>query len=325
MLISVLSSLEMTPCSLTKSTIASWWLLLLLLTTGVVEAFFVARVPTAPAAAVTPATRSPHNYYFTTANHRHLRHNKLELCSSGAGQEEGGGGGGGDGGGGGVGRRGILQTLVGSAMSMAVGDLMLNTAVTAVTGGGSSVVSGASGLYERVLSFGTKYRGVGAVASEELTAFVAAQKIAASTPEIRAWLAAQRRLQLIQKAASMATSTAAATATTRRAAGGIVEEGLMAVATTTAVKNVVSSTATNIGVNSSCATTLEAAALDRSESLLLASSNDKNLTITTAKVSTAAVTEEFTCLAASATDDTNIATDAIFSSSSSIQPDDKDQ
>jgi len=199
--------------------------------------------------------------------------------------------------------------LVGSAMSMAAGDLMLNAAVSAVQGGGGVVAAGAGGLYERVIAFGAKYRGAGAVASEELTAWVAAQKVVAGTPEIRAWLAAQRKLQVMRNAATMATSTAAA-ATSRRAAGGVVEEGLMAAATATAAKGALSSTATNIGT-SATAPSLEATGsakdeLDSSEeTLLLSSSNNKNLTITT---TSAAVAEECSRLASSATNDANATT-----------------
>lgn len=142
----------------------------------------------------------------------------------------------------GVGRRGTLMTLLGGAVSFAAGDLALNAAVKATGVAGNAVVTAGGGLYERVLAFGNKYRGA-AIASEELTAWIATQKVAL-TPEIRSWLAAQKRLQLVRKTA-MATAAASRAKTTTRAAvigggggGGVVEEGILAAAATAAVKSI---------------------------------------------------------------------------------------
>jgi hypothetical protein len=141
----------------------------------------------------------------------------------------------------GVGRRGTLMTLLGGAVSFAAGDLALYAAAVKATGvAGNAVVTAGGGLYERVLAFGNKYRGA-AIASEELTAWIATQKVAL-TPEIRSWLAAQKRLQLVRKTA-MATAAASRAKTTTRAAvigggGGVVEEGILAAAATAAVKSI---------------------------------------------------------------------------------------
>jgi hypothetical protein len=141
----------------------------------------------------------------------------------------------------GVGRRGTLMTLLGGAVSFAAGDLALNAAVKVTGVAGNAVVTAGGGLYERVLAFGNKYRGA-AIASEELTAWTATQKVAL-TPEIRSWLAAQKRLQLVRKTA-MATAAASRAKTTARAAvirgggGGVVEEGILAAAATAAVKSI---------------------------------------------------------------------------------------
>lgn len=139
-----------------------------------------------------------------------------------------------------VGRRGTLMTLLGGAVSFAAGDLALNAAVKATGVAGNAIVTAGGGLYERVLAFGNKYRGA-AIASEELTAWIATQKVAL-TPEIRSWLAAQKRLQLVRKTA-MATAAATRAKTTTRAAvvgggGGVVEEGVLAAAATAAVKSI---------------------------------------------------------------------------------------
>jgi hypothetical protein len=119
--------------------------------------------------------------------------------------------------------------------------LALNAAVKATGVAGNAVVTAGGGLYEQVLAFGNKYRGA-AIASEELTAWIATQKVAL-TPEIRSWLAAQKRLQLVRKTA-MATAAASRAKTTTRAAviggggGGVVEEGILAAAATAAVKSI---------------------------------------------------------------------------------------
>jgi hypothetical protein len=127
-------------------------------------------------------------------------------------------------------------------VSFAAGDLALNAAVKATGVAGNAVVTAGGGLYEQVLAFGNKYRGA-AIASEELTAWIATQKVAL-TPEIRSWLAAQKRLQLVRKTA-MATAAASRAKTTTRAAvigggggGGVVEEGILAAAATAAVKSI---------------------------------------------------------------------------------------
>ena len=54
----------------------------------------------------------------------------------------------------------------------------------------------------------------------------------ASTPEIQAWLAAQKKLQtmFVRKSVTATSSTIAATAAKRTARGGILEEGLLAAA-----------------------------------------------------------------------------------------------
>lgn len=119
------------------------------------------------------------------------------------------------------------MNLLGTAASFAMGDVVLKAATGAAA-------AGASGLYERVLAFGNQYRG-SAIASEELTAWIATQNVA-TTPEITAWLAAQRKLQMARK------TTMAATAALSRGAkgsavveGGILEEGILAAAATAAV------------------------------------------------------------------------------------------
>ena len=110
---------------------------------------------------------------------------------------------------------------------MAATDILLNTAITTV-----STNPLTAGLYQRILTFGSKYSGVGAVASTDLTAWVASQEAVASTPEIQAWLAAQKKLQtmFIRKSVTTTSSTLAATAAKRTARGGIIEEGLLAAA-----------------------------------------------------------------------------------------------
>jgi len=124
--------------------------------------------------------------------------------------------------------RGILKSLIGGTISMATTDLLLNTAITTVSNNPLT-----AGLYQRILAFGSKYSGAGAVASTDLTAWVASQEAVASTPEIQAWLAAQKKLQtmFIRKSFTTTSSTLAATAAAKRTArGGILEEGLLAAA-----------------------------------------------------------------------------------------------
>lgn len=136
-----------------------------------------------------------------------------------------------------VGRRGTLTTLLGTAASFAMGDVVLNAATKATGAASSAVVSAGSGLYERVLAFG-KARGGAAIASEELTTWIASQGVAA-TPEITAWLAAQRKLQLVRKSTMAATAALSRAKTTKRAAaagGSVLEEGMLAAAATAAVK-----------------------------------------------------------------------------------------
>jgi len=139
----------------------------------------------------------------------------------------------------GVDRRGSIMTLLGTAASIAMGDVVLNTAVKATGAAGSAAMTAGSGLYDRVLAFGNRYRGA-AVASEELTTWIATQKVAA-TPEIRAWLAAQRKLQMARKTTMAATAALTRAKNTKRAAtvagSGILEEGLLAGAATAAVKS----------------------------------------------------------------------------------------
>ena len=222
----------------------------------------------------------------------------------------------------GVGRRGTLLTLAGSALSFAVGDLVLNAAVTAAGG----AVAAGSGMYERVLAFGNRYKGTGAIASEELMAWVSAQKVAA-TPEIRAWLAAQRRLQMFRKTAVAA--TAAATRTRAAVAtGGVVEEGMLArAAAATAAANVMSSTndnSTTAAREAATTTSLEAttgsANEEDSETLYaLSSSNALNLTVTTTCTTSTAAEESSHLLASTTTcTDTNDVAGTLLSSSPSI-------
>mmetsp|Transcript_28134 Transcript_28134/g.67766 ORF Transcript_28134/g.67766 Transcript_28134/m.67766 type:complete len:172 (+) Transcript_28134:289-804(+) len=128
-------------------------------------------------------------------------------------------------------------------------DAIINTALSAAQNGSGAVTA----LYCRVLSFGKTSQGAGAIASEDLMAWVGAQKSVATTPEIQAWLLAQRELQSLRKAGTMVTaataSTTAARASRRAAsrvatAGGITEEGIMAAAVGTTVGKVIESTGT---------------------------------------------------------------------------------
>ena len=136
-----------------------------------------------------------------------------------------------------VGRRGTLMTLLGTAASFAMGDVVLNAAVKATGAASTAVMSAGGGLYERVLAFGNA-RGGAAIASEELTTWIASQGVAA-TPEITAWLAAQRKLQLVRKSTMAATAALSRAKTTKRAAaagGSMLEEGLLVAAATAAAK-----------------------------------------------------------------------------------------
>ena len=139
----------------------------------------------------------------------------------------------------GVDRRGTLITLLGGFASFAAGDALLNVAVKASGAAGTAVVAAGGGLYERVIAFGQKYRGA-AVASEELTTWIASQSVAA-TPEIRAWLSAQRELQKIRKATAAATAVLSRTKTARKATalgGSVLEEGMLTAAAAAAVKSI---------------------------------------------------------------------------------------
>ena len=151
-----------------------------------------------------------------------------------------------------VGRRGTLLTLLSTAASFALGDVVLNTAVKVTTGGSvSSALLLSTGtsrrLYERVLSFG-RARGGPAIASEELTTWIASQSRVAATPEITAWLAAQKKLQMLRKGSSALAATATeamsrvkrtqqtTTAAAAVAGGSVLEEGMLTAAATAAVK-----------------------------------------------------------------------------------------
>lgn len=153
-------------------------------------------------------------------------------------------------------RRGTIMTLLGTAVSFAAGDVVFNTAIKATGAAGTAVVATGGGLYERVIAFGNKYRGA-AIASEELTTWIAAQNVAA-TPEIRAWLAGQRRLQMVRKTTVAATAAVTRAKTTKRAAaaagGGILEEGILAAAAT-AVARVISASSKRDDTAGTAATT----------------------------------------------------------------------
>ena len=140
-----------------------------------------------------------------------------------------------------LGRRGILKTLLGGALSMAATDTLMNAAIASIS---NNPLITSSALYRRILSFGSKYSNAGAVASTDLTAFVASQK--GHIPEIQAWLAAQQKLQTVYFLRTAAASSSTATATTMAAArrvkqttrgGGIVEE-VLTVATAIKAGNV---------------------------------------------------------------------------------------
>ena len=139
----------------------------------------------------------------------------------------------------GVDRRGTLMALLGGFASFAAGDALLNVAVKASGAAGTAVVAAGGGLYERVIAFGQKYRGA-AVASEDLTTWIASQTVAA-TPEIRAWLSAQRELQKIRKATAAATAVLSRTKTAKKATAlgsGVLEEGMLTAAAAAAVKSI---------------------------------------------------------------------------------------
>ena len=123
---------------------------------------------------------------------------------------------------------------------MAATDTLMNAAIASIS---NNPLITSSALYRRILSFGSKYSNAGAVASTDLTAFVASQK--GHIPEIQAWLAAQQKLQTVFLRTA-ATSSSTATATTMAAArrmkqttrgGGIVEE-VLTVATAIKAGNV---------------------------------------------------------------------------------------
>ena len=157
----------------------------------------------------------------------------------------------------GVSRRGILQSFLGGAFGMVAGDMLLNLGMTAATKGGGAGVSTIANTFrkidfQRVLRFGTKYEASGAIASEELLAWVAAQKSVAVFPEIKAWIAAQQKLQTIRGVATVAAtaSSSAAVRTTGQvttAAGIGLEEGLVVTAAVgKAAKEVLSSASNDI-------------------------------------------------------------------------------
>lgn len=159
-----------------------------------------------------------------------------------------------------IGRRGILKSILGGAISMAAGELLIDAATTAIGGSSGAIATAFRKLdFQRVLRFGTKYEASGGIASEELMSWVASQKSSAAYPEVRAWLAAQKKLQSLRTFASTAApATAAAVKTTRRAAAsGIgIEEGILAgVIGKTAMKELFSSedAATSVGVNTTLA------------------------------------------------------------------------
>ena len=123
---------------------------------------------------------------------------------------------------------------------MAATDTLMNAAIASIS---NNPLITSSALYRRILSFGSKYSNAGAVASTDLTAFVASQK--GHIPEIQAWLAAQQKLQTVflrTAAASSSTATATTMAAARRMkqttrGGGIVEE-VLTVATAIKAGNV---------------------------------------------------------------------------------------
>ena len=124
-------------------------------------------------------------------------------------------------------RRGLLKSIIGGALSMAATDTLMNAAITTISGNPVTAK-----LYQRILSFGSRYSGAGAVASTDLTAFVASQR--GHLPEVQAWLAAQKKLQSVfRSTTTMAATTAGRTAMKQTARGGIVEEVL---AVTAAIK-----------------------------------------------------------------------------------------
>ena len=125
-------------------------------------------------------------------------------------------------------RRGLLKSIIGGALSMAATDTLVNAAITTISGNPVTAK-----LYQRILSFGSRYSGAGAVASTDLTAFVASQR--GHLPEVQAWLAAQKKLQSVFRSTTTmaATTTAGRTAMKQTARGGIVEEVL---AVTAAIK-----------------------------------------------------------------------------------------
>lgn len=127
-----------------------------------------------------------------------------------------------------TGRRDALRSLFGGALSLAAWEMGWSVASTNV-----------GAIVERVMAFGTKYQGA-AVASEELTAWIATQTVA-KTPEIQAWLTAQKRLQVIRKATLGMTAAVTRSRTTKQAAtavAGIEESAVVAAASVVAARNV---------------------------------------------------------------------------------------
>lgn len=105
-------------------------------------------------------------------------------------------------------RRDTLRSLLGGAVSMAAWDRGWNMVITTTASPGA--------IAERVLAFGNKYKI--AVASEDLTRWIATQTVAAKTPEIQAWLTAQKRLQAIRKTSVAVTAVVSRTHQTRAVA-----------------------------------------------------------------------------------------------------------
>uniref|UniRef100_A0A7S4EGK7 Uncharacterized protein n=1 Tax=Pseudo-nitzschia australis TaxID=44445 RepID=A0A7S4EGK7_9STRA len=142
-----------------------------------------------------------------------------------------------------TGRRGTLFTLAGAALGLVVGtnsnNLNINGLASTATAAARKVSDAAmaSGklLYDRVLDFGKRH-GAKAVASEELSEWIAGQKtLALEYPEIATWLAAQEKLRegmiaaestVVASAELAEVATAATVAAT--AAAAVVKDGVYA-------------------------------------------------------------------------------------------------
>jgi len=144
-----------------------------------------------------------------------------------------------------TGRRGTLFTLAGAALGLVVGtnsnNLNINGLASTATAAARKVSDAAmaSGklLYDRVLDFGKRH-GAKAVASEELSEWIAGQKtLALEYPEIATWLAAQEKLRegmiaaestVVASAELAEVATAATVAATATAAAAVVKDGVYA-------------------------------------------------------------------------------------------------